>query len=247
VGHQVAGGPAARTGGWALAASVLAVAAIGIACVVFTVVVTVRRHQIALPGRRPPGVPAGLADLMGLRQMPARTAPGFRLTDQDDQDLPLSGFRGRVVVLGFMDSQCRGICPVVSQEFIDAYRDLGHAAGDVVFVAINVNVHDATVQDVRDCSAEHQLTTIPDWYFFTGSAPDLESVWREYGIRVRAPGHRAAIAHNPVIYFIAPDGAERYIAAPAGGQASVGAARLPPGELAGWGQGIALVARSLTP
>ena len=48
-------------------------------------------------------------------------------------------YRGKVVVLEFMDPHCTDIYPIVSQEFIDAYHDLGRAAGDVVFAAVNVN------------------------------------------------------------------------------------------------------------
>ena len=37
--------------------------------------------------------------------------------------------RGHAVVLEFMDPHCTDVCPLVSAEFIDAYHDLGGAAG----------------------------------------------------------------------------------------------------------------------
>ena len=43
--------------------------------------------------------------------------------------LSLSAFRGRAVVLEFMDSRCTGICPLVSREFIDAYLPPGEISG----------------------------------------------------------------------------------------------------------------------
>jgi protein SCO1 len=191
-------------------------------------------------------VAAGLANLMGLSPVPARLAPGFKLTDQDGRSLPLPRFRGKVVVLEFMDPHCTDICPIVSQEFIDAYHDLGHAAGDVVFAAVNVNLYHARVLDVRAFSAEHQLTTIPGWHFFTGPPAALRAVWRDYGIQVLAPSPDADVVHTSTIYFIAPDGTERYVAAPMDDKTQNGTAYLPSGQLADWGRGIALVARDLT-
>ena len=85
---------------------------------------------------------------------------------------------------------------------------------------------------------------IPNWHFFTGPAADLEGVWNEYGIRVHA-SCGGAIAHSSIIYFIAPDGTERYIAAPMGARLSTGPIDLPAIRPADWRQGIALVARNL--
>ena len=62
--------------------------------------------------------------------------------------MPLVGLRGKVVVLEFMDPHCVDICPIVSQEFVDAYHDLGPLAAKVVFVAVNVNQYHATVADI---------------------------------------------------------------------------------------------------
>ena len=68
--------------------------------------------------------------------------------DQDGGALPLSRFRGQVVVLEFMDQHCTDICPLVSQEFIDTYHDLGRSGRDVVFAAVNVNQYFNRVRDV---------------------------------------------------------------------------------------------------
>jgi hypothetical protein len=73
--------------------------------------IAVRWHQReAFAGQRPSGIPAsvptGTINLMGLSPVPASAAPGFTLTDQDGRNLPLSRFRGKVVVLEFMDPHC---------------------------------------------------------------------------------------------------------------------------------------------
>jgi cytochrome oxidase Cu insertion factor (SCO1/SenC/PrrC family) len=194
----------------------------------------------------PSSVSTPLATLMALSPVPAKPAPNFTLTDQDGRTLSLASFRGRAVVLEFMDSHCVDICPIVSQEFVDAYRDLGTAVSRVVFVAVNVNGYHAGVSDVATFSQAHQLNTIPSWHFFTGSASDLHAVWSNYGIEVQAPSPNTDIVHSSFVFFIDPSGHERYLANPTADHTSSGTAYLPAGPLASWGQGIALVARSLT-
>ena len=195
---------------------------------------------------RPYAIPAAVPDsqvnLMELSPVPARPAPGFTLTDQDGRVLSLSAFRSQVVALAFMDPHCTDICPIVSDEFTDAYRDLGKLAGKVVFAAVNVNQYHSAVADVTAFSREHQLTSIPSWHFFTGPGPSLRAAWRNHNVAGQAPGPDAGIVHSYVVYFIDPRGRERYLASPQAGHTSSGASYPPPGQIAAWGRGIAQLA-----
>jgi cytochrome oxidase Cu insertion factor (SCO1/SenC/PrrC family) len=194
----------------------------------------------------PSSVSTSLATLMALSPVPAKMAPDFTLTDQNGHTLSLSSFRGHSVVLEFMDTHCTDICPIISQEFIDAYHDLGPQASHVVFVAVNVNGYHVAVSDVAGFTKEHQLNTIRNWHFFTGPVSDLQSVWSSYGVAVQAPSPNADIIHSSFAFFIDPTGHERYLANPTDDHTASGASYLPAGPLASWGQGIALVSRSLT-
>jgi cytochrome oxidase Cu insertion factor (SCO1/SenC/PrrC family) len=144
-----------------------------------------------------------------------------------------------------MDPHCTDICPLVSREFIDAYHDLGQSARDVVFAAVNVNQYFNRVGNVLAYSRAHQLSSIPDWHFLTGPVAALQAVWHAYSVEVEAPNPDADIVHTSVVYFIDPDGTERYVAVPMADHTGSGTAFLPAGQIAGWGRGIALVARSL--
>jgi cytochrome oxidase Cu insertion factor (SCO1/SenC/PrrC family) len=215
-----------------------------------TVIAVRWQQRDAVAGQRPSGIPAsvttGTINLMDLAPVPARPAPGFTLADQDGRALSLSAFRGQVVVLEFMDPHCTDICPLVSQEFVDAYHDLGRSAPNVIFAAVNVNQYYNRVPDVLAYSRAHQLIAIPGWHFLTGPAAALRAVWRAYGVEVQAPSPDADIVHTSAVYFIGPSGTERYLAEPMADHTSSGAAYLPAGQIAAWGRGIALVARTLT-
>ena len=240
--------PASRRGpGRVIAAAAAAV--LIVAASAAYIVIQVWPHQEATAGLRPSGIPASvstsLANLMQLSPVPARPAPGFTLTDQHGRAMSLASFAGRAVVLEFMDPHCVDICPIVSQEFIAAYRDLRGAASRAVFIAVNVNPYHLHVSDVAAYSGEHQLITIPSWHFFTGPLASLRAVWRAYNIEVRAPDRNADVIHTSEILFIDPGGRERFIATPMADYTAKGKAYLPVGPLAEWGKGIALVTRLL--
>jgi cytochrome oxidase Cu insertion factor (SCO1/SenC/PrrC family) len=226
----------------------LIVAALILGLAIGYVVVRVREHQdsgLGRPAGIPASVPTQLAELMRLSALPVSTAPGFTLTDQNGRSVSLASLRGKVVVLEFMDPHCTDICPIVSQEFVDAYHDLGSDASRVVFAAINVNRYHLRVADVAAFSREHELTTIPTWQFLTGSYPALRAVWHAYDIVVYAPSPNADVIHSSDIYFIDPAGKERFEASPIVDHTSKGSAYLPAVQLASWGRGIALMARQM--
>ena len=158
----------------------LVVVALITAAIGVYVLVRVRQHQEGLL-IRPTGIPASVstqtADLMTLSPVPVTSAPGFTLTDQTGHTMSLASLRGKVVVLEFMDPHCTDICPIVSQEFVTAYRDLGRLASRVVFIAVNVNQYHLRVADVAAFSREQRLTKSPHGT----SSPGLTPASARYG------------------------------------------------------------------
>jgi cytochrome oxidase Cu insertion factor (SCO1/SenC/PrrC family) len=208
------------------------------------------RNQATLAAQsRVSGIPASvstsLANLMVLSPVPGDRAPGFTLTDQNGQTMSLASLHGKVVVLQFMDPHCTDICPIVSAEFVKAYHDLGPLASKVVFAAVNVNAYHARVQDMDKYTRAQALNTIPSWHFFTGPVPAMKAVWRGYNIQVYAPNPNADVQHTSAVYFIDPQGRERYLASPEVDHTKSGTAYLPASQQIAWGHGIALIARQL--
>jgi protein SCO1 len=205
-----------------------------------------QRNGTNLP--RPTGIPANvptsLANLMAVSPL-SDAAPGFTLTDQDGHTMSLASLRGKVVVLEFMDPHCTDICPIVSQEFIEANRLLGPLASKVVFAAVNVNQYVNSPHAMAVYSTAHQLGSIASWHFFTGPVPSLRKVWRDYHIQVVAPSPTADVEHTSAIYFIGANGTERYLTSPMVDHTSGGTAYLPLSQVHSWARGIALLARDM--
>ncbi len=246
--------PASRRGGPSkgllaiVAAVVLMAGVFGVLALEHTHQVTARPAANSGPLRAtgiPADVPTSLAQLMGLSTLPNQPAPNFTLTDQHGRTISLADLHGRAVVLEFMDPYCVDICPIVSQEFIKAYHDLGPAAAGVVFVAVNVNRYHHDVASVAAYSQAHRLNGLPSWHFLTGSPSALRKVWRDYHVSVTAPSRNADVIHTSLAYFIDPSGLERYIAFPMVDHRA-GVAYLPAGPMSRWGRGISLVSKSMT-
>jgi cytochrome oxidase Cu insertion factor (SCO1/SenC/PrrC family) len=134
-------------------------------------------------------------------------APGFTLTDQFGRAVRLADFRGRAVVLAFVDSECTTICPLTAATLREAELQLGGAARRVQFLAINVNPTATSVAAVRRWSAEHGM--LHHWLFLTGSPERLASVWHAYHVYVQVVD--GLVMHDPVVYVIGPHGGERVL------------------------------------
>ena len=142
-------------------------------------------------------------------------APDFRLTDQNGSVKNLSDFRGKVVVLTFMDSKCKDTCPLTAAQLKLAYQQLDQTeAGQVAFIGVNVNVEANAIADVYEITQTWHLDEIPTWHFLTGSAEESTPIWKAYGVAVVSQP-TGEIIHTPGVFLIDKVGQERwYISTP---------------------------------
>ncbi len=184
--------------------------------------------HLYLAGQAPPypplpplagGAGPGTNPVLPVTELSGHLAPGFTLTDQFGQPVTLGQFRGKTVVLAFIDSQCVTICPLTSAAMVAALHLLGPAASQVALVAVNANPSATSVADVRAYSEAHGL--LYGWQFLTGSLTELKAVWRHYGVYVAAVSGN--IDHTPALYVIGPNGHERALVVTAMDEATAGA------------------------
>ena len=136
-------------------------------------------------------------------------APHFALTDQHGNPVSLASLRGHTVALTFLDPVCTSDCPLIAQEFRQTDQRLGDQAGDVDFVAIVANPIYRSASFTNAFDRQESLDHLPNWYYLTGSLPQLERVWNSYGILVNTVGAGAMVAHNDLAFVIDPQGRER--------------------------------------
>ncbi len=138
--------------------------------------------------------------------LPGQAAPSFTLTNQFGAAVSLRQFRGKVVVLAFVDARCTSVCPLTTLSMTEAISMLGPAAaGHVQLLGIDANPDATTVSDVHAYSVVHQM--LRSWDFLTGSRSQLGAVWRGYHVYVAAS--HGNIDHEPAVYLIDERGQER--------------------------------------
>jgi cytochrome oxidase Cu insertion factor (SCO1/SenC/PrrC family) len=107
-----------------------------------------------------------------------------------------------VVLLTFLDPVCTTDCPLIAQEFRQAGQLLGADSRQVELVAIVANPVYHQVDDTRAFDRQESLTEVADWLYLTGSLPQLQQVWKDYGIAAQILAAGSMVGHNDVAFVI---------------------------------------------
>jgi cytochrome oxidase Cu insertion factor (SCO1/SenC/PrrC family) len=134
-------------------------------------------------------------------------APDIRLENQFGQRMALSQFRGKAVVLAFVDSECTTVCPLTTVSMLEAKELLGAAGSGVQLLGVDANPKATSVSDVMAYSRAHGM--VNQWDFLTGTLPQLRAVWQAYHISVQI--QQGMIDHTPALFVIDPQGRERTV------------------------------------
>ena len=139
--------------------------------------------------------------------LPGELAPDFTLTDQFDHPVTLSSLRGREVVLAFIDSECKTLCPLTSTIMYTAKAELPTSATkQVLLIAVNANPNATSIASVQAWSINHGM--LHQWEFLTGTTQQLQSVYSSFKIYVQVNPNKS-ITHDPIIFIIDAQGHER--------------------------------------
>ncbi len=138
-------------------------------------------------------------------------APNFRLTDQFGRLISLAQFRGRPVVLTFLEAHCRETCPLVADKLhhaVDALSSKGHQVGVIV---VSTDPAGDTIPAVRRFSRAHGM--LSRWHYLIGTRRHLARVWHAYYIYAAPKNAPASLrdAHTSAIYLIDRQGRERVL------------------------------------
>jgi protein SCO1/2 len=148
---------------------------------------------VAMTAAAAPAFKAGVFD-------PPRAAPDFSLQGTNGQELKLSGFRGKVVLLAFGYSSCQSVCPITLSTFAQTLRGMGTAAAGVQVVYV-------TVDPGRDNPAHLKAfldNFSPAFIGGTGTERQLQQVRKDYGVSAtKIPdGNTYMYDHSSFIYLI---------------------------------------------
>ena len=141
-----------------------------------------------------------------------RPAPDFVLRDQQGRPVSIAAYRGRPVIVTFIDPLCRNLCPLEAQVLNQAERQMPVSQRPVI-LAVSVDVYaDARADLLQDVREWH---LVPQWRWGVGAPAQLADVWWRYQVGVAVVTKRISgtaihyITHTEAAYIVDSSGHER--------------------------------------
>jgi cytochrome oxidase Cu insertion factor (SCO1/SenC/PrrC family) len=132
-----------------------------------------------------------------------QVAPPFTLTDQNGNAVSLAGEKGHVVLLTFLDPQCRQLCPVIGKDIGALEKKLPTWIHPVLLI---VSVAPGrTLADVNTFITKESPGWLPGWRWLLGpSDVSLKLTWLKWHIAVIPTA--TDIEHDALLDVIDPEG-----------------------------------------
>ena len=109
--------------------------------------------------------------------------PDFTLTDQNGNNVSLSDYQGKVVVVAFIFTSCPDVCPAIEHtlNYVDYMLPDHGIENDIEFLSITIDPARDTVEALNNYTSANSF----DWPHLTSSNPDdLVQVWNDWNVVV---------------------------------------------------------------
>lgn len=144
--------------------------------------------------------------------MGKKLAPGFSLLGQNGGPISLRQFRGRPVIVTFIDPLCRNLCPLEAKTLDRVVAQLPAAQRPAILAVSTNQWADARKNLVLDRT---KWSLPSDWHWAVGAPAALARVWKAYAIGVSVATKTIAgikvhrITHTEAAYLVDPGGYQR--------------------------------------
>ncbi len=136
-------------------------------------------------------------------------APDFHLKDQFGKEISLSQLKGKAVVLTFLYTHCRDVCPLTADKLHVAMQNLGNDAQQVTVLAVSMDPKGDTAAAAQNFSSIHKLGDY--FHFLIGTHDELAPVWASYSVDAQAATSAGVVMHSTAVYVIDKQGRERVL------------------------------------
>jgi protein SCO1/2 len=137
---------------------------------------------------------------------PAKAAPPLELRNYLGQPVNIDSYRGKVVLVTFLYTNCPDICPLITADLGAALNEMGPAlAKKVQIIAVSVDPRRDTPQAVAAFLARHQMTG--RMQYLIGSRKQLAKVWKAWGVGSEQDAEQPQfINHTGIVYGVTGSG-----------------------------------------
>jgi protein SCO1 len=144
------------------------------------------------------------ADYRGSQPPGGMRAADFRLRSYTGREVSMSELRDKVVVLTFLDAQCKEACPLIAATAPRALARLdAQDRRRVELVAISTDPREDTPAAVRSFLRRYRAEGSLE--YLIGPAPAVRRTWREYGV-LASESTGSDTMHSAPVRVYAPGG-----------------------------------------
>lgn len=115
-----------------------------------------------------------------VRKEASGPAPGFSLTDQDNRKVSLGDFRGKVVLISFIYTNCATGCPLTTAKLASIYAAL--QGKDLHIVAITIDPSHDTPPVLKEYGSQFKGVDFRSWSLLTGTRDEINDVLLDYKV-----------------------------------------------------------------
>lgn len=156
-----------------------------------------------------PSHPMTLADLPPHHLLVGETVPPTPMVNQDGKATALTDFRGKAVLITFVDTQCTDDCPIISHLFAEIDKQLAkhpkaYAASDLITISIDP-AHD-TPKVLHAYGLKYlngKAAGFQHWQFVHMTPENLKRLATDFGVSYEKV--KGDIEHTMDISLIGPD------------------------------------------
>ena len=159
--------------------------------------------------------PPAAGEFLGTRLTAGESMPPFQLTDQFGREVASSDYRGRVVMLTFLYTNCPDVCPIVTAQLGKAIDALDADSSELAIVAVSADPERDTVDAAHAYSDKWKMSD--RWAYLVGEREELAGVWAAFYVEPvaieqdAAAGHAATTAPSGSVDALRQDVREKYL------------------------------------
>ena len=155
------------------------------------------------------GMKAAVGDAPSAGWMEPKPAPDFRLVDQDGRGITLQDYRGKVVLVNFITTDCGNSCSSMKELKILAKTLGGKMGKEVVFLSISLDPARDSPEALKAFGQRWGIRS--GWKLLTGSTKAVEELASAYGVYVKRieanpTNHHQNLEYGDVVIFLDQEG-----------------------------------------
>lgn len=151
---------------------------------------------------------AGKRLVQRIELLEPKKAFNFQLLSMHETRVSLEDFKGRLVLLGFIYTNCPDVCGLIALDFRRLQEEFAQEVDNQSLQLVLITTDPA--RDTPQRISRYTKGYGGRWLFLTGSEPELKEVWENYRVVVKPKEEVGLVYHTYMVVLVDRQGLLRY-------------------------------------